>query len=153
LSDDYFPLLVLDVLISTEDNFFLEVRQEIDRRRHEGVSSSSKRPVMVFFECRKALEKFYNSAPAADIKLEIRTITEDIDSSAKESAFLQATAEASITLMIRDYGRGTDFKCFDKRIGDCGGVHVIQAFFSADLAEETQIKGRTARQGSLGSYR
>lgn len=38
-------------------------------------------------------------------------------------------------------------------IGDAGGVHVIQTFFSTDIAEEVQIKGRCARQGEEGSYR
>ena len=54
--------------------------------------------------------------------------------------------------MIREFGRGTDFKCFDSRIIDSGGVHVIQAFFTSDVTEEIQIKGRAARQGTNGSY-
>jgi uncharacterized protein YegL len=33
-----------------------------------------------------------------------------------------------------------------------GGMHVLQTFFSRDLSEEEQIKGRCARQGSKGSY-
>jgi len=65
---------------------------------------------------------------------------------------LQATRSGAITLMIREFGRGTDFKCFDSRMLDGGGVHVIQAFFSTEIAEEIQIKGRTARQGARGSY-
>ena len=55
--------------------------------------------------------------------------------------------------MIREFDRGTDFKCFDSRMLSDGGVHVIQTFFSLDLSEEIQIKGRTARQGENGSYR
>ncbi len=31
-------------------------------------------------------------------------------------------------------------------------MHIIQTFFSEELAEEIQIKGRTARQKSKGSY-
>jgi hypothetical protein len=31
-------------------------------------------------------------------------------------------------------------------------VHIIQTFFSEELAEEIQIKGRTARQKRRGSY-
>jgi preprotein translocase subunit SecA len=88
-----------------------------------------------------------------DIKLRVRSITETIESHEKEGAFMKATAPGAISLMIRDYGRGTDFKCFDPRLIDAGGVHVIQAFFSNEIAEEVQIKGRTARQGGKGSYR
>ena len=33
-----------------------------------------------------------------------------------------------------------------------GGVHVIQTFLSEELAEEIQIKGRTARQSENGSF-
>jgi preprotein translocase subunit SecA len=44
--------------------------------------------------------------------------------------------------MIREVGRGTDFKCYDQALKNSGGVHVIQSFFSTDIAEEIQIKGR-----------
>ena len=47
----------------------------------------------------------------------------------------------------------TDFKVFDARLLQAGGVHVIQAFFSTELSEEIQIKGRCARQGAEGSFR
>ena len=33
-----------------------------------------------------------------------------------------------------------------------GGVHVLQTFLSEQLSEEIQIKGRTARQGDVGSF-
>jgi len=34
----------------------------------------------------------------------------------------------------------------------CGGLHVLQTFFSVDLSEEVQMQGRSARQGNKGSY-
>ena len=40
--------------------------------------------------------------------------------------------------MIREFDRGTDFKCFDSRMLSDGGVHVIQTFFSLDVSEEIQ---------------
>ncbi|ETO01749.1 hypothetical protein RFI_35690, partial [Reticulomyxa filosa] len=46
----------------------------------------------------------------------------------------------------------TDFACHDQIVTSNGGPHVIQAFLSEELSEETQIKGRTARQGGCGSY-
>lgn len=47
---------------------------------------------------------------------------------------------------------GTDFQCNDDELNNSGGLHVIQTFFSKETSEETQIKGRTARQGNRGSY-
>ena len=101
------------------------------------------------------MEAFYNSDHMNDWKESnaVRMITEEEDPSGKEAAFLRATESGAITLLIREYGRGTDFKCFDSKVLGAGGVHVIQAFFSVDIAEEMQIKGRTARQGAEGSYR
>jgi len=55
-------------------------------------------------------------------------------------------------LLLLLLGRGTDFKCYDKKLLEKGGVHVIQAFFSEELSEEVQIRGRTARQGDPGSF-
>ena len=68
------------------------------------------------------------------------------------TSFRQAMSRGAITLMTRDYGRGTDFICYDQRLIDAGGVHVLQTFLSEQVSEEIQIKGRTARQGNQGSY-
>jgi hypothetical protein len=57
-----------------------------------------------------------------------------------------------ITLLTRAFGRGTDFICYDDRLQQNGGIHVIQTFFSFIKSEEVQIKGRTARQGNVGSF-
>lgn len=55
-----------------------------------------------------------------------------------------------ITLAMVRYGRGTDFQC--KGLDEKGGLHVIQSWFSEDPKEETQIRGRTARNGARGTY-
>ena len=47
---------------------------------------------------------------------------------------------------------GSDFISRDSAVNGCGGVHVIQAFLSADAAEEYQVMGRTGRQDQRGSY-
>jgi preprotein translocase subunit SecA len=57
-----------------------------------------------------------------------------------------------ITIMTESFSRGTDFKIFDKRIDEKGGLHIIQTFISTDLSEYIQARGRTARQGNKGSY-
>ncbi|CAF4601763.1 unnamed protein product, partial [Rotaria sp. Silwood2] len=58
-----------------------------------------------------------------------------------------------VTLLTRTFGRGIDFLCSNKHLLAKGGIHVLQTFFSEELSEEVQIKGRTARQGDVGSYR
>eukprot|EP00300_Choanocystis_sp_HF-7_P002307 c11776_g2_i1.p1 GENE.c11776_g2_i1~~c11776_g2_i1.p1 ORF type:complete len:863 (+),score=161.43 c11776_g2_i1:2087-4675(+) len=57
----------------------------------------------------------------------------------------------SITLMIRHFGRGTDFVCYDSALVNAGGVHVILTFFPRTKSEEVQIFGRTGRQNDPGS--
>ena len=130
----------------------MELRNEIEARRKPEKEGGTTRAVMVFFENSKVLLEFYECEHMEDLKAITRTVTEEISSSEKDGAFLQATMAGAVTLMIREFGRGTDFKCFDSRMIDSGGVHVIQSFFSMEAAEEIQIKGRAARQGAKGSY-
>ena len=70
----------------------------------------------------------------------------------RDSIVKAATRQGMVTLATRMFGRGTDFKVFDDRMEQCGGMHVLQAFFSTELSEEVQIQGRSARQGNKGSY-
>ena len=44
------------------------------------------------------------------------------------------------------------FIVVDDRVNEIVGPHVIQIFFSLDIAEEVQIKVRTARNGGSGSF-
>lgn len=147
--------LVVDVMIShSEADFLLELKQEIlARRRPIHKESGVVRPVIVFFRSKSSLMTFYESDMMKKFKNAISIIDETMSKETRDSLFLKATEHGSITLMIRDFGRGTDFKCFDFNLQHEGGVHVIQAFFSTDQSEEVQIKGRTARHGANGSYR
>ena len=88
-----------------------------------------------------------------NLKKKVRVVDETLSKEQRDGLFLHATEQGTITLMIRDFGRGTDFKCYDSQLLQAGGVHVIQAFFSTEKAEEIQIKGRTARQATEGSFR
>ncbi len=72
----------------------------------------------------------------------------DIDKLVSEQ---HAGMHGSVTLLTRIFGRGVDFKP-EAIVNTNGGIHVIQAFFSLDIKEEVQIKGRTARKGDPGSY-
>ena len=142
------------ILCNDQSQHWFELRNEIDNRRKPKNSSfDGQHAVMIFFKSRKDLMEFYDSGHLNDIKLETVILTEKTCKKEKEKVFLSATTPGAITLMIREFGRGTDFKCFDSHMLNDGGVHVIQTFFSLDLSEEIQIKGRTARQGDNGSYR
>ncbi|ETO02833.1 hypothetical protein RFI_34580, partial [Reticulomyxa filosa] len=70
----------------------------------------------------------------------------------KESLVKRATSSGQVGLFTRAFGRGIDFVYRDQIVAANGGVHVIQTSLSEELSEEVQIKGRTARQGSYGSY-
>jgi preprotein translocase subunit SecA len=108
---------------------------------------------MVFLRTKKIMMEFLESPFMKALKQETQLISEEASKEEREGLFLKVTESGAITLMIRDFGRGTDFKCYDQQMLQAGGVHVIQAFFSVDMAEERQIKGRSARQGANGSYR
>ena len=143
------------MICKSKEDHFLELKHEIVRRQKSPTSMHEdvKRPVMVFFDSRKTLLEFYDSSYMKDLKRQCRTITESARLKERTGLFEKATGRGGITLMIRDFGRGTDFKCHDKLVLQAGGVHVVQAFFSAKISEEIQVKGRTARQGADGSYR
>jgi preprotein translocase subunit SecA len=55
-------------------------------------------------------------------------------------------------LSTSEFGRGTDFKYIGNAVINAGGLAVIQTFFTFDYSEEIQIRGRTRRQGTPGSY-
>ena len=79
-------------------------------------------------------------------------MTEDVSAQEKVAIVRTATSPGALTLLTKDFGRGTDFIIFDEIVATNYGVHVIQTFFSFDPSEEIQIRGRAARQGRLGSY-
>ena len=100
-------ILLPDVILADDEaNFSMELRNEIDARRKPEKEGGVTRSVMIFFENSKTLLDFYKCEHMQDIKSKTRTITEDIASSDKDGAFLQASVSGSITLMIREFGRG-----------------------------------------------
>lgn len=148
-------MIAIDVIISdTKADFYLDLKTEIARRRSSRTDGNGvTRAVMVFFRCKKSMLEFYESPNMSTMKKQVQVITETASEKERRGMFAKATEQGVVSLMIRDFGRGTEFKCFDKRMLDEGGVHVIQAFFSTDPSEEIQIRGRCARQGNDGSFR
>ncbi|CAF4908972.1 unnamed protein product, partial [Rotaria sp. Silwood1] len=139
-----------DIKIENGDDYFNVIKREIDDRLVATISG--KRAVLVFFESEKKLKEFYESKALELIKESVVYLTEEASSPEKEIAIQGATKSDRITLFTKNFGRGTDFICYDPRVALNGGIHVIQTFLSEEMSEEVQIKGRTARQGDYGSY-
>lgn len=113
------------------------------------------RAVIVFFESMEELEDFRN-LPFVDTAINLAhvhylTESSPADPNGKQAVINNASDKGAITLMTRVFGRGTDFACL-KRVKEAGGVHIIQTFLSEDVAEEVQIRGRSARESSSGSF-
>eukprot|EP00475_Leptophrys_vorax_P031010 TRINITY_DN4682_c0_g1_i4.p1 TRINITY_DN4682_c0_g1~~TRINITY_DN4682_c0_g1_i4.p1 ORF type:complete len:1758 (-),score=418.12 TRINITY_DN4682_c0_g1_i4:53-4783(-) len=139
----------VDTMVVPENEFFLTISDQITKRRDVG---THKRPILVFFESKELLQKFCDNQVFDALRGETDILNEQHNSQERRAIVKKATMVGRITLCTRDYGRGVDFACRDKRVTSNGGVHVIQTFLSEDLAEEAQIQGRCARQGADGSY-
>ncbi|ETO02668.1 hypothetical protein RFI_34750, partial [Reticulomyxa filosa] len=100
----------------------------------------------------KQLMEFYESSDFLAMKENAIIMTEENTHAEKESLIKRATGSGQVGLFTRSFGRGTDFVSRDETVAANGGIHVIQTFLSEELSEEVQIKGRTGRQGSSGSY-
>jgi len=140
-----------DITIEKQVGHFNFLTNEINARSQVN-QSSLKRPILVFFESTQILMDYYNSPAGASLKHKIKCVTESVSSEDKESIIRQATSPGSVTILSREFGRGTDFIIYDDNVSTCGGVHVIQTFLSEEKSEEVQIMGRAARQGCKGSY-
>ena len=114
--------------------------------------SEQYRPVLVFFKDDKTLKEFYNSDEFDKLRNETLILNEELTHPEKMKLIKDACRLNTITLATRIFGRGTDFQVIDERVNKIGGTHVIQTFFSTDISEEVQIKGRTARHGDPGSF-
>lgn len=101
------------------------------------------RPVILFFESNQQLMKFRDCDEFKNERYQI--LNERVNDKEKAVRVLKATQARTITLSTRNFGRGTDFCCYDKEVLESKGLVVIQTFFSEDLSEETQIRGRTGR--------
>ncbi|CAF0939888.1 unnamed protein product [Adineta steineri] len=139
-----------DIRIENNDDYFNAIKREIDDRLVG--RSVEKRAILVFFESKQKLEKFFNSRALETMNGSLQILTEEASSEEKETKIKRATRSGQVTLFTRTFGRGTDFICYDQNVSANGGAHVIQTFLSEECSEEKQIKGRTARQGDNGSY-
>jgi hypothetical protein len=134
-------------VVKDEDEFNNTIDMEVTKA-HAG------RAVLVFFESETKLRAWLSSpygerASKAGTVQCITSATRARDISLKVK---KATHSGVVTLLSREHGRGLDFHCSDKIVEQTGGLHVVQTFFSGELSEEIQIRGRTARQKNKGSF-
>ncbi|KRX04480.1 P-loop containing nucleoside triphosphate hydrolase [Pseudocohnilembus persalinus] len=143
----------LDFKFGNKDYFCIEPSQTELYNRIKALTHQkhqNKQAILIFFEDSKQLQAYYDSNYLAFPKEYYNVIDERTEN--KDDLIKLATLSKKITLLTKDYGRGTDFVCNSEEVKKNGGVVVIQVFFSNDPSEEAQIKGRTARQGEQGSY-
>lgn len=111
------------------------------------------RAVIVFFKSEDILNEFRESSYFNQLSSFTTGILSDkLENDERDSLVMNATTQGQITLSTREFGRGTDFKYHGSAVIEAGGLAVIQAFFTFDYSEEIQIRGRTRRQGTTGSY-
>ena len=107
----------------------------------------------MFFKNETKLNSFHNSEICETWRINdtVQKLTPDLSEKEKQIRILNATRQNMITFATEEYGRGIDFKVFDKKF-DVKGMHIELTYWPETLAEEIQIKGRTARQGQKGSF-
>ncbi|XP_052563013.1 protein translocase subunit SecA-like [Culex pipiens pallens] len=110
---------------------------------------TAKRAVLIFFFNGNLLEEFRAQYCGQLDRLQV--LTENTPATQQEHLINEAGIAKTVTLATRGMGRGVDYKS-SVAVEKSGGVHVIQTFFSLDVREETQIRGRTARKDNRGSY-
>ncbi|KAL1381084.1 hypothetical protein pipiens_013723 [Culex pipiens pipiens] len=120
---------------------------QIFSRAHAAIGA--KRAVIIFFYNDALLENFRAQYCGQLDRLEV--LTENTAEDEQEVLIGEAGVAKTVTLATRGMGRGVDYKS-SVAVEKSGGVHVIQTFFSLDVKEETQIRGRTARKDNKGSY-
>eukprot|EP01061_Rhynchopus_euleeides_P022327 TRINITY_DN3636_c0_g1_i2.p1 TRINITY_DN3636_c0_g1~~TRINITY_DN3636_c0_g1_i2.p1 ORF type:complete len:2096 (+),score=647.50 TRINITY_DN3636_c0_g1_i2:904-6288(+) len=136
------------VVIDTRAGHNLALTNEIKKRHERG------QPVIVFFSGRAAMQEYMGSVQFQQTRFKdnVVTLTEAESDGEKFSRVRQSTLRNMVTLAVRSFGRGTDFKCYDITVKECGGVHVVAAFVPDEPSEEIQLMGRAARQGKKGGF-
>ena len=125
------------------------VLREIKMRLGEG-----KRSVLVLFESEQQIGDYMKRMEKTEDEKTLRSIQRMVEGnthSERMARTKRATTPGVVTFAVRVLGRGTDFYVTMQSMLDAGGMHVIQTFMGS-MSEHLQIKGRTARQGQVGSF-
>jgi len=131
-------------VVEGENEWMLKISQSAQDQIAAG------RAVIVVFGTQTVLRDFERAYRDSFDAQRFQVLTESSDF--KSNIIRRACQSKMLTLITRSFGRGSDFACLDQITRGHGGVHVIQSFMSESAAEETQVQGRTARQGVPGSY-
>lgn len=134
------------IQLESKKDYFTAIRRVINE------ITRLDRAILVFFENTVSLNTFYTDPIMADKRGFVKVMIEQTPMEVKKNLILSAATKGNIVLLTREFGRGTDFVCYDTALNKIGGVHVLQTFLSEEVSEEIQIKGRTARQGKVGSF-
>ena len=98
------------IKITSAADYYIEIIKEIEFRLK---GKSKERAVLVFFETKKKVNDFLESHEMSSRRGQVRVMREEDSVADREQAVRQAVASKSITLLSRDFGRGTDFVCSD----------------------------------------
>ena len=144
-------------IIKGKDLWFKKLAKRIGKRivskNTEMDLKENQRAVILFFQSEEILREFMGSSHFKQFAtFQTGILTDKHENELRDSLVTNATIQGQITLATREFGRGTDFKYHGSAVIEAGGLAVIQAFFTSDYSEEIQIRGRTRRQGTTGSY-
>ena len=130
-------------LLKGEEEWFRAIENSIK------VKTEQNGAVLVFFESEERI--FSIDRFGSEIQNRLQKLLTGDKKSIKDQRIMKAKLPGQATLMPVEFGRGVDFET-SRVVESTGGVHVIQTFFSDDIGEEIQIKGRTARADKFGSF-
>jgi len=141
-------------LATSEDEHFHLLVDEIQSRLKPNKDVDDQRSVLIYLRDDAMINRFRDSAYFDKYRNMAGVLTEVTAATREEYEKLvkDATRQGMVTLAKPCFGRGTDFKIFDDRMEDCGGMHVILGYYPRSLSELVQIMGRCARQGNRGSF-
>lgn len=135
--EDYTPIFA-----AMSDDWYREVATDALKE------AGKQRPVLVLFESIKQTTMFQNYLTGYN-KI---NLLNGVQSKDEEIIIAEAGQPGQITVATNMAGRGTDIRTWKESEAN-GGTHVIITFLPASYRVEEQAKGRTARQGKIGSVR
>ncbi len=133
-----------------DNGYFAVIKKDVEEKIKDG------RAILLLFNDLKRLEEYKNyigenKGYCHECKTsELLTTT---DHEERNLIIQEAATPGKVTLMLRVYGRGSDFICHNQDLVKKGGVHVICSFLPESEAEKIQIEGRTCRQDDSGSIK
>jgi len=128
--------------------YFANIKKDLIEKRTAGRAS------LCIFKNKAALNEFLNYLGTHPMEGKPPIVLMEEDShDTRQRKIANAATRDTITLMIKQFGRGSDFICYDSELLNNGGCHVLQTFPASLKSLDVQIEGRTGRQDNPGSYK